>query len=88
MVVDGQIDSELGAELVDRVKIVLIRLGHERFDAHLLGELEMLPVVAADAEIDHFDAGIGQFLQNLLAIRRRHVGAHDRGRFLLIADRG
>ena len=78
MVVDGKVDSKLRAELLDPVKIVFVRLGDQRLDAHLLGEFEVFPVITADAEIDHFHPGIGQFCLDLLALGGRHIGPHRR----------
>ncbi len=77
MIVDGNVDPVLFAQLFDRVEGILARLGDERFGAHLLGVLEHLAalrgilgkgitrVVGHDSE-----ACVGQFL----LCRRPHVG--------------
>jgi len=71
------VDFELVAKLVERVKVVLGRFGHQGFDAHRLGELELFPVVAADAELTSLTPESPSFFRTVLRSRRscRSIGA-------------
>jgi hypothetical protein len=75
VVVQGDVDLVLLAQLVQLVEVFEGRLRDERLDAHVLGELEGRLVGGADAEVHQLQALVGQALLDLLASLRRQPGA-------------
>ena len=65
MIVNGKVNAVLFGELVEQVEGIIGRLGHDRLDAHVLGEVEQFAAAVvikpANPVIHQFDPGIGQF---------------------------